>query len=340
MTRTIRFAIILSFLSVLALGISTTDVCAKQWARQMFKVTKHDFGNVAKNSLTEFRFDLSNIYMEDVHIASVTSTCGCTTPRIEKKTLKTYERGAIIAHFNTDRFTGSKGATLTVTIDRPYYAQVQLHVKGYIRSDVVFSPGSVNLGTAEEGQPVERTVSVRLYNGGQRILKIESPNPSISVKPVLRSQSYSGSTYDLHVRSEGDIPPGYINDRLLLTLSGSQRKVPLEVAGRVTTGITVSPSALFLGVVEPGRKITKKLVVHGRTPFRVTRVLCDDNSFSAELPQDGIAKRTHVIPVTFMAREGDQTGRVTRKIQIETDTGRTMPELAAHAVISAAEGAN
>lgn len=306
----------------------------------MFKVTDHDFGNVAKDSFTEFRFDLSNIYMEDIHIASVTSSCGCTTPRIEKQTLKTYERGAIVAHFNTDRFSGAKGATLTVTIDRPYYAQVQLHVKGYIRSDVVFSPGSVNLGTTEEGQPVERTVSVRLYNGGQQIVKVDSQNPHITVKPVLRSQGYSGSTYDLIVKSDGEIPPGYINDRVLLTLSGSSRPVPLEVAGRITSGITVSPSALFLGVVKPGQTVTKKLVVHGNSPFRVTRVLCDDESFKADLPTDDTPKRTHIIPVTFVARDGDQTGRVTRKIQIETDTGRTMPELAAHAVISAAAGTN
>ena len=41
--------------------------------------------------------------------------------------------------------------TLTVTIDKPFYAQVQLHVSGDIRSDVVFTPGSVQLGSVDEG---------------------------------------------------------------------------------------------------------------------------------------------------------------------------------------------
>ena len=55
----------------------------------------------------------------------------------ENATLKTYEKGAIIAHFNTDTFSGQRGATLTVTIDKPFYAQVQLHVSGFIRTDVI-----------------------------------------------------------------------------------------------------------------------------------------------------------------------------------------------------------
>ena len=34
-------------------------------------------------------------------------------------------------------------------------------------------------------------------------------------------------------------------------------------------GITVSPTALFMGVVQPGQKVTKQLVVKGKKPFRI-----------------------------------------------------------------------
>ena len=50
--------------------------------------------------------------------------------------MKTYEKGAIVATFNTDSFHGQRGATLTVIIDQPFYAEVQLHDRGYIRTDV------------------------------------------------------------------------------------------------------------------------------------------------------------------------------------------------------------
>ena len=50
--------------------------------------------------------------------------------RVVNPSLKTYEEGSIHATFNTPSFLGQRGATLTVMFDKPFYAQVQLHVKG------------------------------------------------------------------------------------------------------------------------------------------------------------------------------------------------------------------
>ena len=142
---------------VLLLLILTAAVPALggDWARKMFEETSHDFGYVARGAKAEFEFVLSNIYLEDVHIAGVRSSCSCTTPRIKQAQLKTYEKGAIIAAFNTRSFLGRKSATVTVTFDKPLYAEVQLHVSGHIRSDVVLSPGSVQLGSVDQGTPAE-----------------------------------------------------------------------------------------------------------------------------------------------------------------------------------------
>ena len=144
----------------LAAGLSCSPLLAQTWARKMLETTEHDFGTVARNSKTEFEFKLTNIYVDDVHIAHVRSTCGCTTPRITKQTLKTYEQGSIVARFNTDKFLGQKGATLTVTIDRPYPATVQLHVRGDIRGDFVVKPGSVGFGSVDQGKAFVQTVSI------------------------------------------------------------------------------------------------------------------------------------------------------------------------------------
>jgi hypothetical protein len=130
-----------------------SPACGQEWARKMFQETSHDFGVVARGAKSEHRFVLQNLYEEDVHIAGVRTSCGCTTPQISKQLLKTWEKGEIVATYNTRSFLGSRGATITVTIDRPYYAEVQLQISGYIRSDVVFDPGSVNFGEVEQGQP-------------------------------------------------------------------------------------------------------------------------------------------------------------------------------------------
>ena len=64
-------------------------------------------------------------------------------------------------------------------------AEVLLHVRGVIRGDVVFEPGSVQLGDVPEGTPVERTVRVNRSGWGDwQITDVKSSNPHISAKVV------------------------------------------------------------------------------------------------------------------------------------------------------------
>src|SRR5688572_329882 len=133
---------------------------AKEWAQKMFAATSHDFGHVARGAKAEFAFELQNPYEEDVHIADVRTSCGCTTPTITKPTLKTWEKGAIIATLNTRSFVGQRNSTLTVVIDKPFYAEVHLLIAGYIHSDVDFQPGVVAFGDVEQGVGSEQPVTV------------------------------------------------------------------------------------------------------------------------------------------------------------------------------------
>src|SRR5438067_12125620 len=97
-------------------GAMGTPCFAEAWVSKMFAETKHDFGTVARGSDTSYRFAAKNIYKQDVELLSVRSSCGCTSPTIEKKVLKTGEVGYVTAVFNTRTFTGIHGATLTVEV--------------------------------------------------------------------------------------------------------------------------------------------------------------------------------------------------------------------------------
>ena len=90
----------------------------------------------------------------------VRASCSCTTPEIKIPTLKTHEKGVILAKFNTSAFLGSKGATLTVTFDKPYFAEVQLQVRGYIRGDVALTPGIVDFGAVVEDSQRDKEILV------------------------------------------------------------------------------------------------------------------------------------------------------------------------------------
>ena len=306
----------------------------QEWAKKMFKVTRHDFGQVAKGAKTEFAFEISNIYMEDVHITGVRSSCGCTTPRIEKPLLKTYEKGAIVAKYNTHAFSGSKGATLTVTFDKPFPATVRLSVSGVIRSDVVIDPNSVQLGSIDRGSPTERRVTVtRSGRSDWQITGVNSTNPHLTGRVEQRRRRYGRVSYELIVRLDEQAPAGYLKNHLMLATNDRHlAQVPVLVEGHVQSAITVSPASLFMGVVEPGTRVTKRLVVRGKEPFRILSIGCEDESFEFDAEVGSEAKSIHVVPVTSVA--GTESGKVIKTIRIETDLDEVVPELAAYAVVS------
>ncbi len=328
--------------SILMLAVTIlagTPCFGQEWAQKMFKVKEHNFGSVARGAKVEYSFVFENLYMEDVHISHAYTSCGCTSVRVENPLVKTYQKGAIVATFNTNSFYGQRGATITVVIDRPFYAEVQLQDRGYIRTDVDFQPGSVQFPGIDQGVGYKQIVDVN-YDGGRddwKIVGIKSANPHITAKAIETSRNYGRTTYRLEVHVDRTMPAGYINDHLMLvTNDAANQQIPVLVEGRVTPGISVSPAALFMGVVKPGQKVTKKLIVTSKKPFRVLAITCDDpKSFKFDVSKEAGATRLHQIPVTFIA--GTDTGKIVKTIKIKTDQGEMTPELAAYAVVAAAK---
>ncbi len=320
--------------ALLVLGLLPSCVLAQEWAEKMFSSLHYDFGPVARGAVAEHRFTIKNLYKEDVRISSVRSSCGCTNPVLTKDTLKTYEEAELIAKFDTVKFKGQHQATLTVTIDQPYFAEVRLLVKGYVRRDVVFSPGKVDFGTVPMGLETERDVQLA-YAGRDdwKIMDVQSTDDHLVVAMQETQRGGGRVGYQLKVRLLPSAPAGYVNSELvIITNDSNMPRVPLAVEGRVAAQLTVSPSALHLGVVKPGETVTRNLVVKGETPFRVLKVTCPDACFTFQVDQE--SKKLHLIPVIFTA--GDEPGKILQQIEIETDLDNVKaPAVTAQAEVSA-----
>ncbi len=304
---------------------------AQSWAQRMFETTQHDFGTVARGAKVEYRFRLQNIYRETVHIAAVRSSCGCTTPIVTKRTLRSLETGEIIARYNTRNFLGRRGATITVIFDQPYYAEVQLYVTGYIRSDIVVHPESLNLGTVELGKPAQAEVTID-YAGRPdwQILEVKSPVPYLQPSWEELRREGGRITYRLRVTLGSGAPVGYWEVPLQVVVNDRRRQFPVLVQATVRAQVVVSPSPLFVGVVQPGQKATKRLVVRGPKPFRVLKVECSEPGFSFQV--DDKPKTLHLITVTF---QSDQVGKHSGTIRIHTDLGKnSVPEVPAYARVN------
>jgi Protein of unknown function (DUF1573) len=81
------------------------------WAQAMFDSLSHDFGVVAKGCEVRYRFKITNTSVEDVHIASVLASCGCTTANCEQPVLKRNGSTFVEVSVDTNRFQRQKEST-------------------------------------------------------------------------------------------------------------------------------------------------------------------------------------------------------------------------------------
>ncbi len=300
---------------MVALWASTA--LAQQWTEQLFSERSHDFGAVPRAARVEYEFKIKNPLKEDLHIISVRSSCGCTQPRAAKETLKPGEEGAIIAAFNTHAFTGQRSATVTVTFDRPQYTEVRLDVRGYIRTDIVLNPGQANLGSVAQGTEAEKKVRIEYAGRGDwKITGVTGNSPYISADIKELSRSAGRVSYELDVKLRDGAPVGYVFDQLQLATNDRRAaQFPVIVEGRIVAELSVSPTPLVLGTLQPGQTVTKQLVVKGIKPFKILELRCDNESFRFQ-PSDE-SKTLHLVPVTYEA--ADQVGKISQKIEIITD---------------------
>jgi len=206
--------------------------------------------------------------------------------------LKSGETGAVIARLNTTgQHLHSKSSVLTVQLEMtingvPRRDTVQLFVSGYIRPDVLLTPGSIEFGAVPEGTSAMRTLQME-YTGrpGWALTSVERSLPFIYARGEEIRRERGEVTYRITAILREDAPPGFVRDVLRFTTNELQpgRAEPVEVAvpvrGVVTATIQAKPSPIQIGLLAPGETAIKNIIVRNATPFRITDVTASDTRF-------------------------------------------------------------
>lgn len=306
---------------LLALGLClialVPSASAQNWAEKMFKETSHDFRIVGRGTKSEYHFEFTNRYEQDVHVASVRTSCGCTTPSITVDTLKTHQKSSILATFNTSSFIGQKSATITVVFDRPAYAEVQLRVSGFIRTDITFDPPEVNFGEFAFGQARQTDVTIT-HSGDPKweIQDVRSHCRHLQVRLHPAERTSSQVRYRMTVRLDDQMPEGEIRDRL--TLISNDRDFPtteMLISGRVRPTVSVSPASVSLGDTSANGTKEHRLVVRGEEPFEILDVQCADQRLEFEVPSG--EKKVHFVKLRFQGDGSEKS--VSQEVRIVTN---------------------
>lgn len=308
------------------------SAAAETWSDRVFPVKKHDFGTVAVASKTEFSFPIVNPYDSDLHIRTVRASCGCTTPIVESEYVPSGETGSLVARFNTDTFRGQRGATLTVVVDKPFYAEARLRVDGYIRKDMVFHPGELEFGRVEAG--TASTESATVFYAGRddwKITDIKTSHPWLQADFRQTERGRGKVKYELSVSLREDAPAGAFRDQLIVvTDDRSMPRVPFRVSGEVESALNVAPQSISLGSLKPGETVEQRLVVRGREPFVIAAIECD--GWKADYEAESTPKKLHILTVRFTPV--DAKGPQKAKVMIRT-TDEGSRETTANALLTA-----
>ncbi len=292
----------LSFASTLSFLLAAQHAApAQEWAQKMFEETSYDFGKVARGADVSHRFKITNKYKETVHISNVRTTCGCSIPKQpETKTLKSLESTYVEVELNTRKFTHEKTSNLIVTFDQPFFAEVKIPLKAYIRTDVVLTPGGANFGAVDLGAGANMTIDVAYAgrnNWTLKDVKIADANLDAKIKEVSRAGGQV--RYQIELSLKPTVPQGSLREQVMLVTDDVNPYVPLLVTARVEADITVATPDVSLGTVTPGSDKTVNVVIRGKKPFSINKVECESDKelFKVRLPES--ERTVHIIPLTF-----------------------------------------
>jgi len=306
------------FVFFVALLFPASVCLADNWASQLFNKPTHDFGTVARGAKTEHLFTFTNNLQSEIQISSVRASCGCTTPSIVTQIVKPGEEGAIRAKFNTLSFLGQRGATVTVQFSRPAFAEVQLRVDGYVRKDIVFTPGEIDWGKVEEGKAVKQTVAIAYAGRGDwKITKVSCGNPSIKLDLVEKSREGQRVNYELNVELQPSAEAGMVNDDIIFETDDRRlRTVPLSMSGEVESKLSVSSKVIYLSNVKKGDVIKHVILLKGENEFQLTGVQSSDPAVKVDISG---GKKNKIQRLTVTIDASDKTKDFTSEIVVSTD---------------------
>jgi len=332
MIRICRVLALVVLLGLVAAGGETE----MDWREHVIpaKERMFDFKTVARGAVPEHQFLLRNPLQETLHIRAITAGCECTTLHFdeEKTVLETYEELIIPVRLRGDRFDGQRNSTITIFIDQPVRTEIQLHVRGDIRSDLRISPEFIDFRNLELDRGGSRTLTVT-YTGSNtqwRLVDARSENKFLRAEITLDSAQTRVDTRVFRVTISMDraAPHGTINTHLILISNdtSTRREIPIPIRATVGTVLRVTPPALSLGVLQPGEPSpVRTAILSGTGPFRIEKIECDNPAVDIAVNNTGRDLVSRVYPLTISYRnpvEGEgipENGILRAVIKVTTD---------------------
>ena len=259
-----------------AITLSTAPLGAQEWGNKMFDRLQLQFGNVARSADTTFSVKVTNPYVEEIRITSLTTSCGCIswTDPLPISLPSKAERELTI-RLDTVRHVGEKHVKAFVTLNEPtkgLVANVTLSVDGRIRNDVEVRPSLVDFGAVDLGQGQSQRLRVDFSGHSHwEITSAKVASAYLTTQIVEHTRAVGVVQYDIVVELKPGAPVGVLRDRLVLTTNeiGNPR-IEIPVEARIEPEFVVTEA--HFGMVTSGHPKSITVMLRGKKPFQIQSV--------------------------------------------------------------------
>jgi hypothetical protein len=323
---------------VLLFGATASPAQSPSWANKLFtfkggtEALVHNFGTVAHGTVLYYKFPMYNPWAIPIEITDLRVDCGCVTPKASRSILQPRETAYLETIMDTARRkkTGPTTITINVTISGTsssppirHIDTAAVQVSANIRQDVVFNPGQISFGIVSRGQTPTQTVDVE-YAGVldwrvSDVVKNDAPIEVVAEELYRRTgrTGYREAGYRIKVTLKADAAPGPLRQELQLkTNDPASPVVPLLVEANIQAPLMVIPNPLDLGSPHVGETVTKRVIVRGNKPFRITGVrgAGSGDDLAVDLPPEAAEVQT-----LTLKWQNKNPGLIQQQLQIQTD---------------------
>ena len=311
----------LASIGIFLTAVSTLHAQDAEWARAMIDKDqlKINYKSVAKGQDVSFKIRINNIHPDDIQVTALSTSCGCLswdenrvapTGQLVLPAAINIPAGQsknVTLRLDTVRHHGEKKGTYgTVTFFIPsknQFGLATIYAEGYIRTDVVLQPGSVNFGSVSPNSGAEQRLTVNYAGRSNWTLSAAKFNsPYLSAEIVEKSRGNGLVNYDLIVKLNEKAPVGPIRDQMVLvTDDANNPQIPVQVEGKIEPEIVVTDANF--GTLVPGKPKDAQVIVRSTKtpakPFKIEKFERTEQDSSLKVKKTDEMKTLHQLTLTF-----------------------------------------
>jgi hypothetical protein len=161
-------------ISLLVLFILLVTFTFAEQSQMKFKETTIDFGDVESGKVVDVNFEFENAGDSVLIIKNISTSCGCTAAKLEKREYAPGEKGTIPVKFNTRGYNGRVTKTITIATNDKDKVYTHLKIVGKITltefAAIELAPDKIDFEKVKLNETYSKKIGIR--NTGTQELRI------------------------------------------------------------------------------------------------------------------------------------------------------------------------